>query len=384
MTPPQHRIFCCRHDQSLNVLFRCPWPDCSLLLTFNSLKTLLYTLGPLFLPKLITSYRTLRAQSTTSPLPVQPLPKPVQNSLNLLFAFAVCALISTLPYFSPENIFDITSSRLQTPNDVLFTRLTAVRGSDGLSIDDNNLRPKLASIDSRLLYLTFGPDVVTNCPFCLSDEPRTYFFYALPSILLPHIIHLFALGLATSNLVAGKWGSKWRATASVIGLGLAFGEAYSFTSYDWRANARAPRPEEYVLFYWRMRVLRGILISVIDAVVAGLLYLNSTNRMFVTPLSVAERMEAALKLLEQAKGKMHTIGIIRNAVARDDWLRRRTDTYWIKEGRLMGEVMTEREVVEGVRNALENRVQVSKVEDDARRFSEGITAWPAQLAQASE
>ena len=116
---------------------------------------------------------------------------------------------------------------------------------------------------------------------------------------------------------------------------------------------------------------------------AGLLYLSSTNRMFVTPISVPERMESALKLLEQSRGKMNAMGIMRNAVVRDEGLRRRTEAYWIKEGKVMGEIMAEREVVEGVRSALENRVQVGRVEDDARRFSEGITGWPVQEVQAS-
>ena len=264
---------------------------------------------------------------------------------------------------------------------MLFTRLAALRGPGGLTADDNTLRPKLASMDSRLLYLTYGPDVVTHCPFCLSDEPNTYLYYGLPSILLPHIAHLFVLGLATSNIVAGKGGNKWRFIASWIGLGVAFVEAYLFATFDWKSNARALRPEEYVLFYWRMRIFRGVCICLSDAAVAGLLYLSNTNRMFVTPPSFPERMESALKLLEQARGKLNAVGILRNAVVRDDSLRRRTEAYWIREGKVMGEVMAEREVVEGVRNALESRVQVGRIEDEARKYAEGITMWPSQQPQ---
>ena len=256
-----------------------------------------------------------------------------------------------------------------------------MRGPDGLTADDNILRPKLASMDSRLLYLTYGPDVVTHCPFCISDEPNTYLYYALPSILLPHVVHLFILGLATSNLVSGKGGNKWRFIASCIGLGIASVEAYLFATFDWKSNARALRPEEYVLFYWRMRIFRGIAICLSDAVVAGLLYLSNTNRMFVTPASVSERMEAALKILERTRGNINAVGIVRNAIVRDEGLRRRTEGYWINEGKVMGDIMAEREVVEGVRNALESRVQVGRVEDDARKFAEGITTWPGQQMQ---
>ncbi len=42
---------------------------------------------------------------------------------------------------------------------------------------------------------------------------------------------------------------------------------------------------------------------------------------------------------------------------------------------MMGEVMDEREVVEGVRSALSDRIQVAKVEEEARMYAEGITTF---------
>ena len=293
------------------------------------------------------------------------------SSLNIFFISALIALISTLPYFSPENIFTITSSRLQTPNDVLFTRLSLARGE--LTENDNTLRPKLASLDSRLLYLTYGPDVVTHCPFCISDEPFTYFYYALPSIILPHLLHTLALGLATSSAIAGNYGNRWRSLAAMASILLAISDCYLFGSYDWKANARAHRPEEYSHFYWRMRVFRGICIAVADAFLAGLLWLSSTNRMFVIPPSAAERMETAMRVLENARGKLSAVGVVRNAIVRDEGLRRKTEAYWRKEGEITGQIMAEREVIEGVRNALDGRIQVVTLEAEATKYAEGIT-----------
>lgn len=152
-------------------------------------------------------------------------------------------------------------------------------------------------------------------------------------------------------------------------------ECYLFGSYEWKTNARAVRPEQYVLFYWRMRVFRGIVIAVADVLVAGLLWLSSTNRMFVVPPSAAERMETAMRVLENARAKLNAVGIMRNAVVRDEGLRRKAEAYWRKEGLVMGEVMDEREVVDGVRNALGGRIQVAKVEEEARRYAEGITSF---------
>lgn len=205
----------------------------------------------------------------------------------------------------------------------------------------------------------------------------TYLYYALPSLAVPHILHLLALGLATSSLVAGKYGNKWRTMAAGIGVGVAAFEVYAYLTYDWQVNKRAVQPSEYILFYWRMRTVRGIGMCIADAIMASLLYLSSTNRMFVTPPSVAERTEVALETLEHARGKINILGIVRNSVARDEGLRRRTEAYWVREGKVMGEVMDEREVVEGVKAALEGRVQIAKVEEDARRFADGLVVHPS-------
>ncbi|KAG8527990.1 uncharacterized protein KY384_006906 [Bacidia gigantensis] len=346
------------------------------MISLSTTKTILFTIAPFLIPKLLNYYRALRAKSQTSPLPIQPIPKVVYRSLNILFIAALLSLISTLPHFAPENIFKITSARLQTSSEVLFSRLATARGPSGLTDADTTLKPKLASLDSRLLYLTYGPDVLTNCPFCTSDEPTTYLYYALPSFIIPHIFNLLALGLATSNAVTGQWGTRWRTTAASLGVCLAVLNIWLFTAYNWKANARALRPEQYVLFYWRMRVARGVMLSLADAVIAALMYLSSTNRAFVTPPSAQERMEVALKTLEQSRGKMSAMAVVRNAVARDEGLRRRTEGYWVKEGRVMGEVMDEREVVEGVRSALESRVRVATVEEEARKFADALVVGP--------
>lgn len=165
---------------------------------------------------------------------------------------------------------------------------------------------------------------------------------------------------------------------------MAFIDAYLIFTFDYKRNARVFHTSDYVLFFWRMRVFRGVFVAVSDVVLAGLLYLSSTNRLFVVPPSPAERTESALKLLELARGKMNAVGILRNAVVRDEALRKRTEAYWIKEGKIMSEVMDEREVVEGVRNALESRVQVSKLEQDASNFAEAIIVPPGPQMQANE
>ncbi|KAL8770333.1 MAG: hypothetical protein Q9209_003969 [Squamulea sp. 1 TL-2023] len=351
-------------------------------ITLSTVKTLLFTVGPFLLPRVLGYYRSLRAtKAHQKPIPIRPLPSRLYRSLNILFVSTVLALLSTLPTFAPENIFTITSSRIQTPTDVLFTRLSLLRTNNTLTPLDEALRPRIASLDARCLYLQYGPDVLTHCPFCLSDEPWSYFWYALPTILYPHILHLFALGLATSSVIAKKEGSRWRNSAVLLGVGLAVSECYIIGSRDWKGNARVVRAEDMQHFFWDMRIWRGMGFAVADVVFAGFLWAGGTNRLFVVPPTVGERMEGALRGLEGARGRMAALGIVRNVVVRDEGLRRRGEAYWKKEGTVMAEVLEEREVVEGIRGALESgRISVSQVEEEAKRYAEGIVG-PTNLMQ---
>ncbi len=227
-------------------------------------------------------------------------------------------------------------------------------------------------MDARCLYLAYGPDVLTHCPFCLSDEPKTYFYYALPAVLLPHLLHLFALGLATSSAFTGKHGSRWRTFAVVSGAAVALAECYLLGTYDFKANARVIRPEDLDHFHWRMRTLRGIGICILDSALAGLVWGTSTNRIFATPPTAAERTETAVNALDSVRGRLAAAGILRNAVVRDEGLRSKAEAYWRREKEVMSEVMDEREVVEGIRNALSGRINLTKIEADAKKYTDGI------------
>ena len=159
----------------------------------------------------------------------------------------------------------------------------------------------------------------------------------------------------------------------MIGVGLAVGECWITGSRDWKANARAIRAEDLDHFYWGKRVWRGVGFAVVDVVLAGLMWVAGTNRWFVVPPTVGERMEGALRMFEGARGRMAALGVVRNVVVRDEGLRRRGEGYWRKEGAVMAEVLEEREVVEGIRGALgSGRISVSQVEEDAKKYAEGI------------
>ena len=188
------------------------------------------------------------------------------------------------------------------------------------------------------------------------------------------MLNLLALGLATSSPIAGTFGNRWRTVAMIVGVSLAAVDVYMIGSYDWTFNKTTLRAEDLTHFYWRMRTFRAISIGIVDAAFAGLIWASSTNRIFTIPPTPAERTEDALRLLENTRGKLGAIAVVRNSVVREEALRKRSEVYWKQEKMVMGEVMDEREVVESVRNALESgRVSIQNVEDEASKYAEGIT-----------
>lgn len=352
-------------------------PEVPKLTTHHSIQTLVFTLGPLLLPKLLSYYRSIRSSASQHGLQIRPTPRRVRRALNLLFLSAVLAFLSSLPYFHPENIFSLTSSRLQIPTDVLFTRLSALRP---LTASDQILRSKLTSLDARLQYLAFGPGPVRDCRFCEPDEQSTFLYYALPTLVAPHLLHIALLGLVTSGgSFSGAEAARWRTHATVAGKGLAAAELYLRATHDARANnARALRPADLDPFHWRVLVYRGLAMAVLDAVLAWLLWLAATRRAFVVPPSVSERLERSTRRLESAGQKLHALGMARNVVLRDERLRELNRRYWETEGLVMRDVFEDREVVDQVKEVL-GRIDVGEVTNNAERYAEAALGFAHAL-----
>jgi hypothetical protein len=234
------------------------------------------------------------------------------------------------------------------------------------------LRSNINSLESRLLYFQFGPDVIADCQFCNSDNPNDYLYYALPAVLAPHLFNLCVLALVTSGLFTGKEGALWRTTATLAAIAVAIIDVYFVASYKYQDNSRATRLEDIDGFYWRMRIYRCLAIAALDGFLGWVLYLSSTNRAFLDPPSPAERVESATRNLDKVRNKMSTVGVLRNTINRDEDLRSRSQVYWVHEGRLMGEAMEEREVVEGVNDALTSRINMATITQDAENYARSV------------
>ncbi|KAF5024976.1 hypothetical protein F66182_2927 [Fusarium sp. NRRL 66182] len=339
---------------------------------WDSIRSLVIFFGPMLLPKAISYYRSARASSRAQHAPIVPAPTRVRIALALLALLIIGYILKTLPPFAPENLFLGTQSRLQIPVDVLFNRVAVGRPDNALTKQDEALRGRFVNLESRLLYLQFGPDVLADCPFCSSDDPKTFFNYALPQLLWPHIANLFAVALVTSPTFTGRPGAQWRPKATMVTGVIAALDVYFVNSYNYQANARALRLSEVDFFYWTARVARLVTLAAFDSVLGWVLYLSATNRAFVEPPSPVERIEATSRALLIVKSKLSALGIVKNTALRDEDLRSRSHAYWSHEVRLMGEVMEERDVVEGVNDALSSRIDVGAITRDAEGYAQTV------------
>ena len=164
---------------------------------------------------------------------------------------------------------------------------------------------------------------------------------------------------------------------TLLGSVLAIADVYYLQAHDWKANAKVTSPEKIYYFYWQMRTFRGLAIALLDIGFAGFLWATATNRLLAIPVSSAERLETVTRIMEATRGKLAALGIIRNVTFRDEILRKKGESYWRTEGEMMGQVMDEKEVVDGVRNALSGgRISVTMIEEEARKYAEGIIGNP--------
>lgn len=361
-----------------------------------SIRSLLIFFAPVLIPRAVNFYRSTQATIAQRPS-LRPLTSSNARSLNLLFIAIVTFLVLSLP-FNPHapapNIFGLTRSRLNTSTDVIFNRLARYRPRNTLTPADTLLRSKLTSIGARRVYLRFGPDALTSCQFCSLDNIDSYLLYYLPfNTLLPHLLHMLLIGLATSAQFGGQEVARWRNKFTIAGLALAAIDLYVATTYDPVQSASAavragqvPPPSSY----HQLTLLRPLALAVFDGACAVLIYLSATNRFFFTPPSQADQVDqmvsASMTSLAGTSSKLHALSVTRNAVVRDKALKERDDAYWQTVVAMNGEnagvgsgeasnVWEEEEVVRAMSRAMAGQgdVDLAALGVNASEYVNGVT-----------
>lgn len=324
----------------------------------------------MLLPKIIAFYQSAKRNAQNRTKPIIPLPTRALFALLLLGTTAAVLLAAgTLPILAPENLLRVTRSQPTTSPSLLLNRLSTIRPLTAR--DTILLQEKFENKASRLLYYKYGPDVLTGCPFCNSQDPRTYLLYAAPAVALPHLWNAVLVGIATSGSITGPAGHQWRALATYTAVALAAVDFYSLAQWDHVAgNEKAKILSEVSFFFWTSRTYRYLALATLNLVLAALLYVSTTNRMFVVAPTLSERIDQLTGALGGVNMKVRSANVLKNTVARDGELRALDAAYWAHEGQVVQEAMESEEVVQSMRDAVENR-RINLEEMD--RMAEGFT-----------
>ncbi|KAJ9354232.1 hypothetical protein DTO027B9_4858 [Paecilomyces variotii] len=369
-------------------------------ISFQTIKSLLIFFAPIIIPRAINLYRGLRISlSQAGRIPPRPLSPLATRALNVLFFAIVLFLLLSLPinpHAPAANIFSLTRSRLNTPTEVIFTRLARHRADNVLTEEDTLLRSKLTSMAARKAYLRFGAEPLINCQFCSPGSLQSYLLYYLPfNVLVPHLFHMLIVGLVTSAPFAGQEAARWRNTFTLAGLALAAVDLYIMATYDPVQSAstavkfgQAPPSA----LYYRMALGRPLAFTILDAVYAALIYVSATGRLFFSPPSQADQIDqivsTATSSLTSASSKLHALSVTRNAVVRQKVLKDRDDEYWravvAMEGSggnadgNSGSIWEEEEVVKAMSRAMNGQarggIDLSRLGVQAGEYVDEVTA----------
>lgn len=325
----------------------------------------------MLLPKAIAWYRSAKNGPRAQNRPIVPLPSRSLFAVLMLAVAATLFAAHTVPVLAPENLFAVTRSHPTTSNNLILSRLQTLRP---LTQRDEALHGRLESKAGKLLYYKYGPDVVADCPFCNSQDPTTYLVYAAPAAAAPHLLNAALVGFATSESLTGRPGNQWRGLAAYAAGALALADLYALVQWDHVAgNEKARVLGEVYFFHWAARTYRYLALAGLDLMLAGLVYLSATNRMFVLETTTSERVDLVTAAMSHVSMKIRSAGVLKNTVSRDAELRAIDASYWAHEGIVMQEAMESQDVVDSMRDAVENgRIDPRTIELAADSFAQQV------------
>lgn len=255
------------------------------------------------------------------------------------------------------------------------------------------------SISMRLIYLTHGLSTTLNCSFCHPSQPQTYVLYSLPTtVFLPHLIHFIILGLVTSPSITSSLATKYRFTFLTTSLGVLAIDIFLNTLYTPYPSLIRPTDPSPVSLYNVLRILRPLIVCLLDAIFAFYVWATTTNRFIFFPFlsdpnaagngSVDELQMQTQELVRNAamglsvvQSKLRAYSVAKNTVLRDEDLKRVEATYWEevrrREGGGTGEEIYEDDEVQAaiarVYGMGNSGVDVPRARREAGAFVDGVT-----------
>lgn len=193
----------------------------------------------------------------------------------------------------------------------------------------------------------------------------------------PHLSHIAVLGLVTSS-VFSRFGKLWR-TQAVIGAVILFLVEMWFVGLSgdhYMHNSIARSEKDIIWTHWRMRIVRGIGIAMLDGLLGYALFLTGTRRWSVgwETEAVEETMDAIGKTLERASGRLQAGNFIKQTVMRDKELREKAVEFWVAEEDLGKEMDANEEVQKVKMSSLPSRMDLDQLTREATARSEGLLA----------
>ena len=228
-----------------------------------------------------------------------------------------------------------------------------------------------------------------NCSFCHPEDDLSYLLYYLPTnVILPHLIHVFLLGLSTSEALAGFEARQWRKVLSTCAVGLAAVDVYTTASYAPHIDPNMPAP---LGAYWQARTLRPLAVCLFDFCAALLIWATATNRLIIFSSSASQDPTQLKRQRDQMLGqanialqsvqmKLRGYTIARHAIVRQPALKTADDEYWRAVVAMEGPagvdgVWNDEEVQAAISRALgSGSIDVSRMERDAQHLVSSITA----------
>lgn len=260
-----------------------------------------YLLLPLFF--------TLRSQFNSQAK--RPL---THEALISIVALGVSSIIQIPLIDDPKNLFILTGSRLQISFELLTKRI-------GAEI------PEFETIYGRALYAVHGP-AVYQCEWCNIDEPWTFLLYNASALLLPYVFGAFWLLVATSMT---RSSIQWRRMTCVILMGILVYDAYSLYNFPLTEIKNSKQLDDIIWVYWEFSKKRGGMIVCANVVIALLIFLSDTGRLYdVGLISVEDAMGTIQALMDDNAKKLRVCNLVQDGVTLDEDTSKIYDDYYIK------------------------------------------------------